>query len=941
MPAAASADLLQRDAETAVLDAVVARVAGGEGSFVLLDGPAGIGKTSMLRRARELAEAAGLRTLYAVASELDRSFAYGLVHQLLEADVVASSPERRGQLLAGGAAHADVVFDLGQAPAAEPAHAVLHGLYWLCANLADERPVALLIDDLHWGDRASLRFLEYLARRLEGVPLLIVGTTRPSEPGADQDLLDQLAAGAGAQHLVLAPLAEDGGAALIERVLGVAPAPEFVAACLAATGGNPFLLASTAREAQRRGLQGTAAEVSELDGLTGASVVTGLQRRLRALGPDVKRTAEACAVLGGRRTIDDLAAVLDAPAAVVRDALDTLAAAAILHPASLEFAHPLIRSAVARGAAPAALAELHARAAARLREAGGRPNELAVHLLEVAPANDPAVVDTLREAARLATGEGAVEAAVPLLRRALEEPAPPAARAELLLELGELEQRTGEPGAMERLGAALDEGLPGTLAARAHQARAAFLMTTDPVGALTELETAMERTDSADQRLRIESGLLDVTAYLASLTPRRTELLDAGRRDSSASPAMLAHLAQDSAYRGGPVAETLDLAHRALADGRLMGVIGPTSPTFHLLLLTLRHAERPEFAAELLAEADAIVAKQGSFMGKVYADHARAFWNLMFGSVAAAEAYAKSALQVADQLGAPLPRQSAQIVLAEILVEQDRGEEAATVVDAVPEGPSLDETIIGPDLLSVRAHLRLEAGRREEAESDLRRAVAQLDRRGWRAPLKSRARLRLAALLAERSPDEAEALAAHAVDGARGAGTPGALGAALRAKARVVAAGGDVDRALAVLREAEAVLDPSPMRLEHAWVLHDLGRLLRTGGARVDARDPLRRALEIAETAEARLLARRVREELAASGSRPRRAALSGVAALTPSERRVADLAAAGRTNREIAEALWVTRKTVEVHLGKAYGKLGIRTRGELPAALGTVTTDA
>lgn len=932
---AAPVDLLQRDDEIAVLEAAVERVARGEGAFVLLNGPAGIGKTSMLRRARDLAEAGGLRTRSAVASELDRSFAYGLVHQLLEADVVASPPDRRAQLLAGGAAHAEVVFDLGQSPVVEPAHAVLHGLYWLCANLADERPVALLVDDLHWGDRASLRFLEYLARRLEGVPLLVVGTTRPGEPGADQDLLDQLAAGAGAQHLVLPPLAEDGGAALIERVLGTAPAPEFVAACLGATGGNPFLLASTAREAQRRGLHGTAAEVSELEGLTGASVVTGLQRRLRALGSTVKDTAEACAVLGGRRTIDDLAAVLDLPTADVRAALDTLSAAAILQPASLEFAHPLIRSAVARGAAPAALADLHARAAARLRDAGARPDELAVHLLAVAPANDPEVVETLRVAARRAAAEGAADAAVPLLRRALEEPAPPSARGELLLELGELEQRIGLPEAMERLGAALGEGLTGGQAARAHQARALYLMTTDPVGALAEFETAMERADDADQRLRIEAGLLDVTAYLASLTPRRAELLDAGRADPGASPAMLAHLAQDTAYRGGPVDQTLDFARRALADGRMLGVVGPTSPTFHLLLLTLRHAERPEFAAELLGDADVIVARQGSFIGKVYADHARAFWNLMFGSVAAAEAFAKSALQVAEQLAAPLPVQSAQIVLAEILIEQDRIDEAVTVVDAVPESPLLDETIIGPDLLSVRAELRLDAGRREEAESDLRRAVAQLERRGWRAPLKSRARLRLAALLAERAPEEAEALARHAVDGARSAGTPGALGAALRAQARVAAVR-DTDRAFALLREADAVLDPSPMRLEHAWVLHDLGRLLRTGGQRVDAREPLRRALEIAETAEARLLARRVREELAASGSRPRTAALSGVAALTPSERRVADLAAAGRTNREIAEALWVTRKTVEVHLGKAYGKLGIRTRGELPAALGT-----
>jgi DNA-binding CsgD family transcriptional regulator len=130
------------------------------------------------------------------------------------------------------------------------------------------------------------------------------------------------------------------------------------------------------------------------------------------------------------------------------------------------------------------------------------------------------------------------------------------------------------------------------------------------------------------------------------------------------------------------------------------------------------------------------------------------------------------------------------------------------------------------------------------------------------------------------------------------------------------------------------VLEDGPDPLELARALLDLGITLRLGRRPTDARDPLRRATELAVRAGADGLAARAQEELLASGARPRRIALSGVEALTPSERRVADLAAAGRSNREIAQELYVTQKTVEGHLRNAYDKLGIRTRLGLAEAL-------
>jgi DNA-binding CsgD family transcriptional regulator len=140
---------------------------------------------------------------------------------------------------------------------------------------------------------------------------------------------------------------------------------------------------------------------------------------------------------------------------------------------------------------------------------------------------------------------------------------------------------------------------------------------------------------------------------------------------------------------------------------------------------------------------------------------------------------------------------------------------------------------------------------------------------------------------------------------------------------------------LALLEEAVEVLADSPAKLEHAKARTELGAALRRANRRSQARDHLRRAVELATICGALPLASRAESELLATGARPRRIALSGVDSLTPSERRVAELAAQGPTNREIAQALFVTPKTVEVHLSRVYRKLGISSRSQLAGALG------
>jgi DNA-binding CsgD family transcriptional regulator len=163
-------------------------------------------------------------------------------------------------------------------------------------------------------------------------------------------------------------------------------------------------------------------------------------------------------------------------------------------------------------------------------------------------------------------------------------------------------------------------------------------------------------------------------------------------------------------------------------------------------------------------------------------------------------------------------------------------------------------------------------------------------------------------------------------------GAPRALGIALRTAG--LARGGP--EGLTLLQESVAVLDSSPALLERARSLAELGGALRRSGQRAAARDPLARALELAARCGARPLAARARDELSAAGARPRRPWRTGANALTPSELRVARLAAAGRSNREIAGELYVTLKAIEGHLAHVYAKLGIEGRDQLPQALGS-----
>src|SRR5215469_1474464 len=292
--------LLERERELETLRDGVDRARAGEGTLLLIEGPAGAGKTVLAREARTVAEQAQMMPLEARGSELEQSFAFGVVRQLLE-PVISKDPGQT-DLFAGAAGPAARLFEPGQRQALDAAAGfeALHSLYWLVVNIADRAPVLVLVDDCHWADRESLRFLAYLAPRIEGLPVAMLLTGRPPDPAPDEagSLWAQLASRPSGVALYPRPLSQRAAVALARERLGLEAAEEFCRACHTATGGNPLFLRELLSALNAAGVAPTAAAASEVQVVGPAAVSRFVLHRLAALGPAATELARAVAVLG-------------------------------------------------------------------------------------------------------------------------------------------------------------------------------------------------------------------------------------------------------------------------------------------------------------------------------------------------------------------------------------------------------------------------------------------------------------------------------------------------------------------------------------------------------------------------------------------------------------------------------------------------------------------
>src|SRR5262245_47747061 len=459
--AATTSSLLEREAQVALLQALAAAAAEGEGRLAVIEGGAGIGKTRLLSEARALAGSAGMRVLAARGGELEGEFAYGIVRQLFEPLLGGAAPDLRAELLSGPAALSEPLFGPPQAGAQEVAtegsFAILHGLYWLAANVGFQQPTLLAIDDLHWADTPSLRWLHYLTRRLDGVPLLVAAATRPPErEGRDPGLVAELIADPETTAIRLEPLGRASIAALAAELHGLRPDAAFAAALETATGGNPLLVVAVLDAVAREGIGPAGQQVPRLLEIAGQGVSRAVGLRLARLGPGALALLQAAAVLGDGVALRHAAALAGLGPGQLGPAAAALVRLDLLRPEEpLEFVHPVVRSAVYETLDVVERSAAHRAAAELLLGAGAPPESAAGHLLRATPAADPFVVGALRRAAERALAQGAADAAVGYLARALDEGAEPAARAEVLVELGLAERRTDGPAAAQHLRAGL------------------------------------------------------------------------------------------------------------------------------------------------------------------------------------------------------------------------------------------------------------------------------------------------------------------------------------------------------------------------------------------------------------------------------------------------------------------------------------------------------
>lgn len=830
------------------------------GTTTVVEGAPGTGRTAALDDVAARWEASGRHVVRARGSALEIDLPFGIVAQLFDLVDPAVVPFEALGALRLTATHAEF--------------AVLHGVYRLAATLAGSSGLLVVVDDAHWADAASLHWLAYLALRVQRLPIAVVLSVGTGERCDDPSFGEITAT---CRRVVLANLTEAEVGALVRSSFD-APQPEFITACVAATGGNPLLTSRLIKALREDGVPATADAAWQVAqrgaGVAGEIVVARLRRRPAS----VVTTAHCLAVLGPSPHPGVLAELVDLSPAELAEAVRTVELLGIAGQAVLQDMPAHARAA------------LHLRAACSLRAHGASDQAVAEHLLETSPGLEPWAAEVLDRAAEEAVKRGDTSAAARLLWRALREPVADPSRALRLLGVSELVGNL--PGATARL-------------------REAFQSTSDPEAAV-----------ALSYALHADGEPAELASVLRSVD----------------SPLTAAHLAvhglvwQEAVPSSVPLDTPAGVLHRVLvgdisADEAVLSVSTGCAMSSLTSAMTLNLADHLDEALAVLDEVD-----------RAQAPALRALTYVMRANVQRRKGDLASARAELTSAGGHLrqdPRWHAvtawhAALLADILLEEGRAEEALTLIKETSSEEVRRVWTYG-GLLTVlgRTHVVLGDDHQAlEAFLAVGRHCAQWPYRNpatlaWR----SGAALACAALgdgeRARRFADEEVALA-------RIWGAPRALGMALRAAGRVTA--GTAGRTL--LEEAVRVLRASPARLELARALVDLGVVVRRQGDTSAARACLRDALDLAQKCGSTAMAARAYSELVATSSGPRRMRQTGPTALTPTEHQVAALAARGQSNEEIATTLLMPAHAVEGVLSGTYRKLGVSGRLQLSEAL-------
>lgn len=954
--------VIGRASESARLDRFIDELRSGTGGALAIGGLAGMGKSTLVAAMSDRASRSGVRVVRARGTELTSTAPWAIATTLV-ADLSATGAS------AGATGPASRAWELLDVTPDGPGSSfpIVHGIVCAMRDAAEYGPLLVVVDDAHLADGPTAPALTALAERAAESPIGVVITHRPS-PGPGNVALEGALASGAFEHMRLAPLADDALDAIVRSWAPLAP-PELRLQIVSAARGNPLLAREAAElcehaitagtiEAGRRG----ATSLDEIVAFDEASIMRrSTLSRLGASGRGAHQVAAAIAVLGSNADVARAAAVSGIDHDTVVDLIDELGRRGIVeyvdHRPAIR--HGLVEQMVLADVGHPQLESLHHAAAGVLRSDGAPSEDVVGHLMRARGTGAPAtwMPGLLRRSAERQLALGSAVTAAALLARARTLSRDQVERVQIGLEQARAEGAAGLPTARERLDAIAEE-----ISRSGTQPSGRELVVFSAVGEaqyssgqFSRAEKTFDRglqlisaecprdasaiSTSNEAMNSIVAGLLAGRASAALLAGHRSRLDDSiddlareRRRAPSNAVRMLA------AMRAGERALGIDIDLEILDALIATAMAGPLpdalaravcEPVGAALTLAGRPSEAHAVLTDLLDRATA----RGEAASHISLLPIRAQAALHGGDVDGALADALDALRLIGEVptGSGYAAAPARYIAALAHLERDDLEAARSIVeDDDSLQPWRNSPMYGWFACGVGA---VALARRDAA--DARAAFEEAGRVftagggsgsvvGWRNGLAQALHLqgdtdRACGLLAEE--------AAHVA----------ALGdARLFAENRRIAAMLQTDHSIAaeMLGEVVADLDDSAFPLDVAAADVERGMRLRRHGEVRAARDALRLGMDRAREAGSRRLARIAADELEAAGSRRPRAAVSGRDALTPAEYRVCSLAAQRRTNREIADSLFVSVKTVETQLSSAYRKLGVTGRDGLDDAL-------
>ncbi|WP_433256957.1 AAA family ATPase [Streptosporangium sp. CA-135522] len=920
--------LVERDEALASLEGLLANAVMGKGRVALVSGTVATGKSELLHTFAEQAMELGALPVTATGSRVERDLPLGVLRQLIQDSPLVAEERERAMALLDEGVRTVTSSDLQTEPLDQVDAQIVHALCTVLLELSERYPLMIVVDDVQHADRASLLCLAYLSRRVRFARIVAVFSHSDHGWSSETFFQTELLRQPHCRRIQLAPLSRAGVMSLVAERLGREAAERFSDDWYAVSGGNPLLAGALVDDYEDflRAAGGEPPAELVVGTRYGQAVLSCLHRG----EPQMLQVARGLAILGSPDSLAPLLGV--GPASVIR-ALHFLTVAGLL--ALGRFRHETARAAVLAEVGSEEWMELHRRAARLAHESGASTTTVADHLLQAGRVEAPWVVSVLEDAARNALREGRVESAVAYLRLAWRECADEQHRMKITTMLVRAEWRIN-PGAPASHLAEMTEamqrgqlrGSDAVVLARALLWHGRFEDAREVLDHLNESGAGMDPETVTE--------LVIARPWLrATHPPFLTHLRQApGEQDRAAIVSVTANRRLDTALAladvlaTGPREEVVDAVERILRGCRLDEM---SMDTVESALLALTYAGRPDRAAPWcdLFSAEASSLHAPSRQARLAA--IRAEIAIRQGDMPDAEHHARVALEIIPPsswgvaAGGPL----SSLILA--LTAMGRYDAVHEHLDQ-PVPDAMFQTRYGLHYLHARGRYSLATDHPALALRDFELCGELMGAWGLDVPGLVAWRIDAAeACLRLGRQEQARELVEEQIRRC-GPATPRAHGMAVR----LLAATGKARHRPMLLRQAMELLRAGGDRYELARVLFDLVKSYHALGEYRRAAMIADRARSMARECQAGPLSQALSwdgKEAGGDANAGGVAAGEPTAALSDAERRVAALAAAGYTNREIAGKLYITISTVEQHLTRTYRKLNITRRAELPSS--------